>query len=229
MTFYDFITNEIFLWIVLGIFSYLYGSVSNAIIISSFAKKDVRNLGSKNPGTMNMFRALGFWYGLPTLILDISKGIIPSLIGWYVLGEPFTFGATRIGLYVCATLSIIGHVFPVFYKFKGGKGVAGTIGVCFLLDWKITLISFVVGVIIIVITKIGFLGSFFILGVPCIFESINCFVTGDVIGGIVLLVLYAFVIFMHRKNIVRFFKGTENKTYLFEKLIKNKNTEETDN
>ena len=91
MTFYEFITNEIFLWVVLCVFSYLYGSVSNAIIISKFAKNDVRNLGSKNPGTMNMFRSLGFWYGLPTLILDASKGIIPAHLGCFVLGEQFTF------------------------------------------------------------------------------------------------------------------------------------------
>lgn len=229
MTFYEFITNEIFLWVVLCVFSYLYGSVSNAIIISKFAKNDVRNLGSKNPGTMNMFRSLGFWYGLPTLILDASKGIIPALLGWFVLGEQFAFGPTKIGLYVCATLSIVGHVFPIFYKFKGGKGVASTMGVCFLLNWWITLISFVLGVITIIITKLGFLGSFIILGLPCIFESVSCFISGDIVGGIALLVLYGFVIFMHRKNISRFLNGTENKTYLFAKLFKKKDKEETNN
>ena len=82
MSFYDLITNQIFLWIVLCVFSYLYGSINNAIIISTLAKKDVRKLGSKNPGTMNMFRSLGFWYGLLTLILD---AVLYILSGSYIM------------------------------------------------------------------------------------------------------------------------------------------------
>ena len=216
MTFIDFITNEIFLWIVLCVFAYLYGSVNNAVIISVLAKKDIRKLGSGNPGTMNMFRSLGFWYGLLTLVLDALKGVIPSLLGSLLLG--------KLGLYVCATLSILGHIFPVYYKFRGGKGVATTIGVCFVLNWWITLISFALGVLSIVITKLGFLGSFIILGLPCVFESVMCFIGGDVIGGVILIVLYALIILMHRKNLVRFFTGKENKTYLFAKFFKNKKT-----
>ena len=225
MSFYDFITNEIFLWIVLCLFSYFYGSVNNAVIISGLAKKDIRKQGSGNPGSMNMFRSLGFWYGLLTLTLEALKGVIPSLLGWFVLGDKFAFGDNRIGLFVCATIAVIGHVFPIYYKFKGGKGVATTMGVCFVVNWWVTLIAFVLGVLAIVITKLGFLGSFIILGLPCIFEGIVCFANGDVLGGIVLLVLYAFVIFMHRTNLVRFFQGKENKTYIFAKFFKKKDQE----
>ncbi len=226
MTFIEFITNEIFLWIVLCLFSYLYGSVNNAVIISVLAKKDIRKQGSGNPGSMNMFRSLGFWFGLLTLTLDALKGVIPALLGWFVLGAKFSFGGSRIGLYACATLAILGHIFPIFFKFKGGKGVATTMGVCFVLNWWMTLISFVAGVLSIVITKLGFLGSFIILGLPCIFESVWCFIYGDIIGGIILIVLYMLVIFMHRKNLIRFFQGKENKTYIFAKLFKkNKNVQ----
>ncbi|MBO5224026.1 MAG: glycerol-3-phosphate acyltransferase [Clostridia bacterium] len=223
MTFLDFITNEIFLWIVLCIFSYLYGSVNNAVIISVLAKKDIRKQGSGNPGSMNMFRSLGFWYGLLTLTLDALKGVIPALLGWFVLGTQFSFVGSKIGLYVCSTIAILGHIFPIFYKFKGGKGVATTMGVCFVLNWWMTLISFVAGVFSILITKLGFLGSFIILGLPCIYESVMCFIGGEIFGGVVLIVLYALVIFMHRKNLVRFFQGKENKTYIFAKFFKKKN------
>lgn len=225
MTFMEFITNEIFLWIVLCVFAYLYGSVNNAVIISVLAKKDIRKQGSGNPGSMNMFRSLGFWFGLLTLTLDALKGVIPALLGWFILGTPFSFAGSKIGLYVCSTVAILGHIFPIFFKFKGGKGVATTMGVCFVLNWWITLISFVAGVLSIVITKLGFLGSFIILGLPSIFESVMCFINGDVVGGIILIVLYLLVIFMHRKNLIRFFQGKENKTYIFAKLFKNKNKE----
>ncbi len=222
--FIQFITNDIFLWIVLCVFSYLLGSINNAVIISVLAKKDIRKQGSGNPGSMNMFRSLGFWYGLLTLTLDALKGVIPALLGWFVLGDKFMFGENRIGLYVCSTIVILGHIFPIFYKFKGGKGVATTMGVCFVVNWWMTLISFVAGVLSIVITKLGFLGSFIILGLPCIYQSVICFIGGDIVGGIILIVLYALVIFMHRKNLIRFFQGKENKTYIFAKLFKkNKN------
>lgn len=225
MTFMEFITNEIFLWIVLCVFAYLYGSVNNAVIISVLAKKDIRKQGSGNPGSMNMFRSLGFWFGLLTLTLDALKGVIPALLGWFILGTPFSFAGSKIGLYVCSTVAILGHIFPIFFKFKGGKGVATTMGVCFVLNWWMTLISFIAGVLSIVITKLGFLGSFIILGLPSIFESVMCFIHGDVVGGIILIVLYLLVIFMHRKNLIRFFQGKENKTYIFAKLFKTKNKE----
>lgn len=225
MTFMEFITNEIFLWIVLCVFAYLYGSVNNAVIISVLAKKDIRKQGSGNPGSMNMFRSLGFWFGLLTLTLDALKGVIPAILGWFILGTPFSFGGSKIGLYVCSTVAILGHIFPIFFKFKGGKGVATTMGVCFVLNWWMTLISFIAGVLSIVITKLGFLGSFIILGLPSIFESVMCFIHGDVVGGIILIVLYLLVIFMHRKNLIRFFQGKENKTYIFAKFFKKKNKE----
>ena len=225
MTFMEFITNEIFLWIVLCVFAYLYGSVNNAVIISVLAKKDIRKQGSGNPGSMNMFRSLGFWFGLLTLTLDALKGVIPALLGWFILGTPFSFAGSKIGLYVCSTVAILGHIFPIFFKFKGGKGVATTMGVCFVLNWWMTLISFIAGVLSIVITKLGFLGSFIILGLPSIFESVMCFIHGDVVGGIILIVLYLLVIFMHRKNLIRFFQGKENKTYIFAKFFKKKNKE----
>ena len=113
--------------------SYLMGSVNNAIIICKTLGLDIRQLGSGNPGTMNMIRSLGLHWGFLTLILDAVKGIVPALLGWYFLGEEvMEFGADKMGLYLCALAGIIGHMFPIYYQFKGGKGVASTLGVCML-------------------------------------------------------------------------------------------------
>ena len=203
-------------WIILIIFAYVYGSVNNAIIISNIVfRKDVTKIGSGNPGAMNMFRSFGIGGGLLTLVLDGLKGAIPSLLGWYILGEPFSFGSDRIGLYACAVAVIVGHIFPIFYKFKGGKGVASSIGICFVMSPIVTAISFVVGATVLIITKYGFICSFIILGAPCIYESVIEFTSGNVVYGIVILLIYAAVVFMHRGNIVRFVKGKENKTVLF--------------
>lgn len=203
-------------WIILILFSYTYGSVNNAIIISNLIfHKDIRTIGSGNPGSMNMFRSFGIGGGLLTLVLDGLKGAIPSLLGWFILGQQFAFGSDRIGLYVCAVFVLIGHIFPVFYKFKGGKGVASSIGICFVMNPLVTAISFVAGVLLLIVTKYGFITSFIILGAPCIYESVVEFSRGNVFYGIVILLIYAAVIFMHRGNIARFVKGKENKTVLF--------------
>ena len=206
--------------------SYLMGSVNNAIIICKTLGLDIRQLGSGNPGTMNMIRSLGLHWGLLTLILDAVKGILPALLGWYFLGEEvMEFGADKMGLYLCALAGIIGHMFPIYYQFKGGKGVASTLGVCMLFNPLVTGISFVILVLIMVFTKIGFIASFIGVGIPLVWQAVVEFIefgsgSGDIvnlINGFVLLVIYGAVIYMHRGNIVRFVHGKENKIVLFGK------------
>ncbi len=210
----------ILLWIGLILFSYLYGSINNAVILSRIIRCDIRKLGSGNPGTMNMIRTFGLGWGILTLVLDALKGVVPSLLGWYFLGDFMQFSDDRIGLCVCAIAVLVGHMFPVYYQFKGGKGVASTIGICAVLNPVMTAISFVAGVLTILITQLGFLGSFVILGIPLVYEAVEAFMAGgeaNVILGACSLVIYAVVIFMHRGNLVRFFKGVENKTVLIGK------------
>ena len=107
--------------------SYLAGSVNNAIIICRLLGYDIRSLGSGNPGAMNMVRSVGLWWGALTLLMDALKGALPALAGWYFLGTPLSFEGSRIGACLCGLAVIIGHIFPVYYKFKGGKGVASAL------------------------------------------------------------------------------------------------------
>ena len=195
--------------------SYLCGSVNNAIIICRLLGYDIRNLGSGNPGAMNMVRSVGFWWGALTLFMDAIKGALPALLGWFLLGTRFSLEGSRIGACLCGLGVIIGHIFPVYYKFKGGKGVASTLGVCIVLNPWLGLLSFALLLIVIIITKIGFIGSFVGVGIPLIVESVKEFSTGDPVGGFALLVILAAIIFMHRKNIERLVLGTENKINLF--------------
>ena len=207
----------IVLWILCIAFAYFYGSINNAIIITGLMKKDIRKMGSGNPGAINMFRSLGIRWGTLTLVLDAIKGAVPSLLGWYCLGDKFSFGEERIGLYVCAAVVLIGHLYPIYYKFKGGKGVASTIGICFILNPALAGISLALAATVLVTTQYGFLASFTALALPCLYESISQILIGNYVEGIVILVIFAVVVFMHRKNISRFIKGNENKTILFGK------------
>lgn len=200
--------------------SYLGGSVNNAIIICRILGYDIRNLGSGNPGAMNMVRSVGLWWGALTLFMDAIKGALPALLGWYLLGTPFSFDGSRIGACVCGLGVIIGHIFPIYYKFKGGKGVASTLGICIVLNPWLGLASFVMLLIVIIVTKIGFIGSFVGVGIPLIVESVREFYMGDYVGGVALLSILAAIIFMHRKNIERLVLGTENKINLFAKKNK---------
>lgn len=205
------------LWVLCVAFAYFYGSINNAVMLAGMMKKDIRQMGSGNPGAMNMFRSLGIGPGIATLVLDAVKGAIPSLLGWFCLGDKFVFGEDRIGLYVCAAAVLIGHLFPIYYKFKGGKGVASTIGVCFVLNPALTGISLSIAAVVLLITKYGFLASFTALTLPCIYESVVQIIAGNYLEGVVIFFIFAVVVLMHRKNIARFINGNENKTILFGK------------
>ena len=212
---------EIGLWIAMIAFSYLYGSINNAILISGMLKKDIRKMGSGNPGTMNMFRSFGLGWGILTLVLDALKGVIPAVLGWFLLGYGkvgyFSFDGTKLGLYACSVSVLLGHIFPVYYKFRGGKGVASTIGVCFVLNPWMSGIALVLAIVVLLTTKYGFLASFVALSLPCIYEFVSEMIAGNYLQAILILLIFGVVVLMHRTNIARFVKGVENKTIIFGK------------
>lgn len=208
-------------YIALIVFSYMLGNFNSAISISKLKKKDIRKLGSGNPGTMNMFRNFGKLIGVLTLVLDALKGIIPCIFGWLMLGEAWKFGDNKIGLYVGALSVIVGHIFPVFYKFKGGKGIACTVGICFVLNWWVALISFTVGALFLVFFKIGSITSFIIISVPIALHAFWVSAAGGHVANLILLfALFCLTLFAHTKNIVKLFDGTERKVILFKKKEK---------
>ena len=240
---------QVFIIILVVVGAYLIGNVNFATLITKLKKQDIRKVGSGNPGTMNMLRNFGKGLGALTLFLDILKGAVPCVLGWFFVGgigfapegtlppvfNGFFFtGGSRLGLHIAGFSVIIGHVFPVFMRFKGGKGIASAIGVCAVAQPAIALLTLVVGVVFIILTKMGSLGSFVIISAPLAVEGF--FVSRILADGaqnaailaslILIFLLFSLTVFTHRKNIVKLFSGTESKTVLFGKNKAAKNPQE---
>ncbi len=193
-------------YIVTFIIGYLIAAINPAIVLSKkVLKQDIRNLGSKNAGTTNAIRTMGKGMGALVFILDLLKvavsyGLI-SLVG-YIFKENMTAGIKS--LYMLA--SVLGHSYPVYYGFKGGKGVAVFLMSAILVDVKIALICLLIGVSVIAISRMVSLGSIIgsaMLVVLDIFMATNY-------NFIIILLTVAVVIYNHRTNISRIIAGKEN-------------------
>ena len=236
------------LWLsVLGLISYLIGSVNWALIISRFKRSDIRKLGSGNPGTLNMSRNLGFKFGLLTFFLDVLKGATPTLISYFFFGdEQFvksSFYIRDFAVYLSGLCVILGHIYPIYFKFKGGKGIASTIGVFLVaesvhgLGWSmVAVMALVAAAVFIYITEFGAMGSFIAITPPAISGSIRLFieygkeqdmVANNNIGYYIVSCMLIFGIcfftwFAHRKNIERMLAGDEHPTSFKSMIVKAK-------
>lgn len=185
----------------LVIMSYLIGNISSSVIIGrKYKDVDVREHGSGNAGATNAIRVLGKKIGAVVFVMDVLKGVIPSAIGLY-------FGGIEIG-FVCGVCAVVGHIFPIFLKFKGGKGVATSLGVGLVLNPIYALIGLLIFVAIVFKTKYVSLGS--VLG-TITFPILQIFTTDNAIVMIFSGLLGLLVLFSHRENIKRLVKGTESK------------------
>ena len=208
--------------------AYLIGSVSFARIFSwAFARKDITKIGSHNPGTMNMLRTRGFGEAILTLVMDAIKCGLPALIVYFVVGH-FYAGYGDLAYFVAGVSAILGHCFPVYYKFKGGKGVACTFGL-FTFNphfYWMSLIAFVVCFLLMLfVIKYGSVISFiYILSMSI--TSTVLYVVWDISNLIPILVLIwvnvVLVFSLHHKNIARLFTGKESKIDLKSKIFKKK-------
>jgi len=141
-------------YVLIGIGGYLMGNISLGIIIARFyGIKDIRNVGSGNAGTTNVLRNLGWLPSIMTLVGDCVKSLIPALIGGWIAGD--------IGLLIGGTAAIIGHDFPVFFKFRGGKGIASTLGLIIAVDPLLALCMLLPVLVIIAITRYVSVGSIY--------------------------------------------------------------------
>lgn len=199
-------------YIIISIIAYLLGSISFSVIISKkMAGFDVREKGSGNAGSTNVLRTVGKRAAALTLICDCLKGVIALLIallaGKIIDGLDNALLVQLAGIFV-----VLGHTFPIFFNFKGGKGVATSLGVLLMVNWQIGLICLVFALILMALTRFVSLGSVaaaILFPVLTIFISTNYLVPGNyIIFGIILAVL---VIFNHRTNVKRLLTGTENK------------------
>lgn len=209
---------EILKWILLIVGSYFIGNISFARFLSRLKKSDITRSGSGNPGAMNMLRTYGFAFGLLTLLLDVIKGIIPSLIGFFLFGGSATLMGT-IGLYVGGLSCIIGHIYPVCYKFKGGKGIACTLGVFLVANPLWLLVFFVLAFAYLWFFDYGSIASLFVVSALTIIEGVKPTNYGNLTISLLLFSIFILTWFAHRSNIIRLLIGKENKANL-QKSIK---------
>lgn len=186
------------------VLAYLIGSISPSIMLAKARGIDIKKEGSGNAGTTNALRVMGKKAGVITLIVDILKGTAAVLLGTFICDE-------WTGM-LCAILVFCGHVWPVFYKFKGGKGVAVAFGALLGINMPLALLTLAVVAVFVLISKRMSVGS--IIGAAA-FPFIAYFLERDfLIPGIILALT---IIIKHKANIVRLIKGEEPVMSIFDK------------
>ncbi|MBQ7656952.1 MAG: glycerol-3-phosphate 1-O-acyltransferase PlsY [Clostridia bacterium] len=186
--------------ILIAVIGYLLGSISTGILYSRALGQDIRTQGSKNAGATNMARVHGLSKGLTTLLGDALKGVLAALIGKWIGGET--------GMLVGGACAALGHMWPVFFGFKGGKGVATLLGVALVVDPVVLAIALALAILAIVLTRYVSLGSM---------VGVISFTIGAIIArgfwpiGFWAAALSALCCWRHKANIQRLLNGTENK------------------
>ncbi len=210
--------EEYVVYIIIAIIAYLIGSINFSVIISKkVAGFDVREKGSGNAGTTNMLRSVGKKAAIVTLLLDILKGVV-SIVVAIILGLLIPNVNRELLVQIAGIAVVLGHTFPIFFKFKGGKGVATSLGIVLLTNWQIGLICLVFAITLIALTKMVSLGA---VMVAILFPILTIFINSNYtvltegkIGMsylIYAIILAVIVLFNHRENIKRILAGKENK------------------
>lgn len=212
---------EYFTFIIIAILSYLLGSLNFGVILSNSMKKDdVRNHGSGNAGTTNMLRNYGKKLAILTIIGDMAKVFVAiflaDLIFSYVpvtLNEIDSTGLMSLDLNMliksfAGFFCVLGHIFPCWFKFKGGKGVATAGGMVFAIDWRIALILLAIFILIVIFTKYVSLGSI----VMALLYPVFIYIFYKSIALTVIAVIFTIIVVTaHRENIKKLFNHTESK------------------
>ena len=228
-----FLAESFWQWIIAAIVCYFVGCFNAALIIARRNHRDITKMGSGNPGTMNISRELGWRAGIVTFFCDALKGAIPAVIAYFIYRK-YTFAGTEVIVsdfmrYFCGLFVVVGHIFPVTMKFKGGKGIASTFGLfwgalaCENGWWALGMLGLVLGIVLFIyFTEWGGLGS--LLGVSSfsviqliIFfaryekTELNAYLVGTFV---LILLLNIFTWLAHYKNLRRLFSGEEHRSSL---------------
>jgi len=206
---------------------YFLGNINFARIFSrKLGKQEITEIGSKNPGTMNMLRTQGLGRALLTLACEALKVGLPALACFFIF-EHFFEGYANLAYFLSALSGILGHCFPVIYKFKGGKGVACTFGM-FLFhphSWWVSLIMFVACFFLFMFIEYPFIISLTFILTMTIYETCYLILNHVIMWVPIVSVLwlnFVWILFMHRGNIKRLMHGKENKVNFREKVFKKK-------
>ncbi|MBQ3723927.1 MAG: glycerol-3-phosphate acyltransferase [Oscillospiraceae bacterium] len=199
---------RVFVTCVIVLVSYLLGCINGSVMTSHFIiKDDVRKHGSGNAGLTNFYHTYGAKYALMVIGLDMGKTVVACLIGGFMFSH--LFGDWTLGVLLGGLGCELGHVFPVFFGFKGGKGILSGSMLAILLGWKVALVAWGVFILLWGLTRYVSLGSlaaavslpitvYFFLGHNWVYTGLALFMA-------------ALVVYCHRENIVRLLHGTENK------------------
>ncbi|NJD04483.1 MAG: glycerol-3-phosphate 1-O-acyltransferase PlsY [Ruminiclostridium sp.] len=184
-----------------AIAGYLLGSLNSSMIVGKFYGTDIRKHGSGNAGTTNALRILGKKAALLVLAGDFLKGILAYLIGFYLTGS-------ATGGMIAGTASVLGHIWPVFFGFRGGKGVLTSLAVLLMADWSVALAMRGLFIIVVAITRYISLGSII---AAVLFPLTSLYLGRDIEYIIVSAIIGILIVIMHRTNIKRLLAGTESK------------------
>ena len=187
----------------IGIISYLMGSIPFGLILTKiFLKKDIRDIGSGNIGATNALRTGNKLLGYATLLLDITKAIIPVIYVKINLPEL---------IFIASLCAFLGHVFPIWLKFKGGKGVATYVGILFSINILLGTIFIISWIVIFILTKYSSLSS--IIGAVSV--PLYLFFTEQSNNVIFFMIMFVLIFFTHRDNIKRLKNKEESKTKIY--------------
>jgi len=194
--------SNVLLYILVAVVSYLLGSVSTGLLVAKIMKgPNLREVGSKNTGASNVLRTMGVKSAALTFVGDVLKALISTLLGLWLLGH---HGAMWGGLF-----AVLGHNWPIFFRFKGGKGVASTCAVMLVCFWWQAIICYVVAIGLIAVTKFISLGSITLVSLYFLLVAFTC--GGDWLAIVWAALMAGICIWRHRANIGRLIKGNEAK------------------
>lgn len=214
------------------ILGYLLGSIPSGLLVGkAFLKIDIREHGSKNIGASNAIRVMGLKLGALTLFLDAFKSAIIVVLVKYLIPLGIEgFNLVTINSYVLdisifyGVAAILGHTFPIFIKFKGGKAVAASLGVTFALTPIPAFLCLLTYILVVIITKYASLGSTIAALVVGTAATLQLIITNKLTENLVMIILYwlliGFIFIRHIPNYKRLIKGTENKMYFIKKKEK---------
>ena len=206
------------IYVIMAIIAYLIGSVNFSVIFSKkFAGFDVREKGSGNAGSTNMLRSVGKKAAALTLVCDVLKGVVAIVIA-IIVGNIIQDSNKELLLQIAGIAVVLGHTFPIFFQFKGGKGVATSLGILLMSNWQIGLICLIFALVLMALTRMVSLGS---CAAAVLFPVLTLFIndhytvlTEGKPGSTYLvysIIMAVIVLFNHRSNIKRILNGTENK------------------
>lgn len=205
--------------LVAGLAVYLFCNINYAVIFSrNFKHQDIRLCGSGNPGTTNVVRTFGLKMGALTFSCDLMKGIIAAVIGRFLF-IAVTGGNSNVSMfagYFLAICAVLGHMYPVFLKFKGGKGVATSLGALAVLHPVFTAICLVFAVAIILITDKVSIFALLNITAQFVYAAVKTFSSPELVGSgvavpivVTMGLIWAVIVLAHRGNIYRLFTGKE--------------------